>query len=147
MCASAPAAVTRPLPWKTAYACGWLRSCTETITRGSRRMLSGFASSLSGVEQQLVTLDVHPNHSELGVAFGVERLVVIVEYHIGANQQLRVRRESGFSCSVYCHASSPLASEAPFPSGSGPACFLSAISTGPSATAQLDSVSKDSGCH
>src|SRR5262245_18911911 len=41
MCASAPAAVTRPLPWKTAYACGRLRSCTETMTRGSRRMLSG----------------------------------------------------------------------------------------------------------
>jgi len=43
-------------------------------------------------------------------------------------QRLRVRRESGFSCSVYCHASSPLASDAPFPSESGPTCFLSAIS-------------------
>src|SRR5207247_11272878 len=39
-CSSAPSSMIRPLPWKTAYVCGLLRSCTETITRGSRRMRS-----------------------------------------------------------------------------------------------------------
>ena len=96
------------------------RVCLRVITvlhRHNHTRIAAYvvrlASSIGGVEHQFVALDNHPNHGELRLALSVERLVVIVEYHIGANQ-LRVHRESGFSCSVYCHASSPLASEAPF---------------------------------
>src|SRR5262249_47667319 len=37
-----------------------------------------FPPSLSGVEQQLFTLDVHPNHCEFGLALSVERHNVTV---------------------------------------------------------------------
>src|SRR5262245_38088673 len=37
-----------------------------------------FPSSLGGVEQQLVTLDVHPNHRDLGLALSIERHNVTV---------------------------------------------------------------------